>query len=193
MGKMESALREEISRLAKREIRTALKPLQKQIKDLRDQVRIAKKAAAEGKPAAELKPAKLELPSQEEADAARIGARWIKALRKRNKLSQGQLADLVGVSLSAVGSWEYGRAKPQGENRARLVALRAMSKPDVQSLLGEAAKPKKKATKRRKPVMKKAAKKRKPARKKTAKKSKKKTARRKKKPAKKRAKRKGKA
>jgi len=177
MGKMESALRDEIARLARKEIRTALAPVLKQLKELKDGQRTLRRATAKGVTPAKVKPANIELPSQGEADAARIGPRWIKALRKRNKISQQQLADLVGVSMSAVGSWEYGRAKPAGENKARLVALRKMGKRDVKALLsgGPAEKPapKKKARKKKK----------KPAKKKVAK--------RKKKPVKKRADRHG--
>jgi len=151
MGKMESALRDEIARLARKEVKAGIDPLLKEIKRLKEGQRTLKRATAKGVAPAKVKPPKLELPPEAEAGAARIGPRWIRALRKRNKISQGQLADLVGVSLSAVGSWEYGRVKPGGENKAKLVALRKMSKPEVKALLGgNAEKPKrKKATKKK--------------------------------------------
>ena len=168
MGKMESAFRAEIARLARKEINAEVRPLSKQVLDLKKQIRTLRKAAASAKAPADAKPANLELPPQAEVEKTRIGPRWIKALRKRNKISQQQLADLVGVSMSAVCTWEYGRAKPGGENKAKLVALRGMSKPEVTALVGGKAAPEK--TGKTKPKKKKkAAKPKKKARKKTAK------------------------
>jgi len=136
MGKIESTLRGEIARLARKEIGSAVGPLTRQLVELKKQVRTLKKAAAAGKPVAAVKPPKLELPADKELVGVRIGPRWIKALRKRLGLSQGKLADIVGVSLSAVGSWEYGRAKPAGKNKATLVALRKLNKKGLRAMLG---------------------------------------------------------
>ena len=168
MAKMESAFRDEIARLARKEIKSATDPLKKQVKELKAQLRALKKVAASGNAPAATKPAALKLPPKTEVEAARIGPRWIKALRKRNKLSQQQLADLVGVSISAVGSWEYGKAKPGGENKAKLVALRGMGKPEVKALVAGKAAPKKPVKKaKKKPAKKrKATRKRKPTKKK---------------------------
>jgi len=135
MGKMETALRDEIARLARREVRAGVEPLNRQIRELKGQVRTLRRVTAKGKSVAAVKPPPLKLPPAKEVEAARIGPRWLRALRKRNKISQGQLAALIGVSLSAVGSWEYGRARPQGVNRTRLVALRGMSKQEVRSMI----------------------------------------------------------
>ena len=56
-------------------------------------------------------------------------------LRKRPGTAQGELATLGGVSASAVGSWEYGKAKPEGRNRKALVALRKLGRREVQDIL----------------------------------------------------------
>jgi len=194
MGRMESALRDEIARLARKEVKAVIDPLLKEIKRLKEGQRTLKRATAKGVAPAKVKPPTLELPTQKAVEEARIGPRWLKALRKRNKISQGQLADLVGVSMSAVGSWEYGIAKPGGENKAKLVALRKMGKREVKALLAggaaeekpkakEPTKPKKKArkkaAKRKAKKPKKAAKKKATKPKKKATKSKKKTAKKK--------------
>jgi len=71
----------------------------------------------------------------EEVKAARISSGLIKRLRKRLGITQGELAALVGVSTSAVGSWEYGKAKPEGHNREALVALRKLGKREVRGIL----------------------------------------------------------
>jgi len=135
MGKMESALRDEIARLARKEVKTATDPLNKQIQELKAQIRKVKRATAKGAPAQSK--TKLDLTaSKKEVEATRIGPRWIKALRKRHKLSQGGLADLLGISMSAVCSWEYGRARPAGRNREALVALRRMRHSEFRAAIG---------------------------------------------------------
>ena len=75
---------------------------------------------------------------------ARLSPLLIKKLRNRLGITQGELATLVGVSSSAVGSWEYGKAKPEGHNREALVALRKLGKQELVGILagnfGEAEK-----------------------------------------------------
>lgn len=54
--------------------------------------------------------------------------------RKRLKLSQGELANLVGVSTSAISSYETERAKPTLEVFQRMVSVLGVS---ADWLLGE--------------------------------------------------------
>jgi len=75
----------------------------------------------------------------EEVKAARLSPLLIKKLRVRLGITQGELATIVGVSTSAVGSWEYGNAKPEGHNREALVALRKLGKRDVAGILAAKA------------------------------------------------------
>ena len=51
MGKMESALRDEIARLARKEIRNTTDPLKKQIKELKTQMRRLRRIAGKAAPA----------------------------------------------------------------------------------------------------------------------------------------------
>jgi DNA-binding transcriptional regulator YiaG len=75
----------------------------------------------------------------EEVKVARISPGLIKKLRARLGITQGELATLVGVSTSAVGFWEYGKAKPEGRNREALVALRKLGKREVRGILAAKA------------------------------------------------------
>jgi len=74
-----------------------------------------------------------------EVKAARLSPLLIKKLRARLGITQGELATLVGVSNSAVGTWEYGKAKPEGRNREALVALRKLGKREVRDILAAKA------------------------------------------------------
>jgi DNA-binding transcriptional regulator YiaG len=145
MGKMEKTLREEIQRLARREIRRELAPLKADLKKLKQNNRqLKKKVKPLAKEVAKRKEAKAEQLSElsapaKEVKAARITSGWIKNLRKKLGVSQGDLALLMNISASAVQSWEQGRSLPQGQNRVSLVALRKLGRRDVKKMLKETA------------------------------------------------------
>lgn len=55
----------------------------------------------------------VEAGSDVDAEAQESLARRLRRLRKENGLSQGDLADRIGVSKPTVWAWEHGRARPQ--------------------------------------------------------------------------------
>jgi len=61
-------------------------------------------------------------------EGARLSPRLIHAQRKRLGLSRESFAKLLGVSASAVLTWEGGRSKPRAEARAALIAVRKLGK-----------------------------------------------------------------
>jgi DNA-binding transcriptional regulator YiaG len=141
---MEETLKSEIGRLARKEVRPVLAPVNEQLRALSRQVRsiqndVQRLTRALGKVESALpvaQKAKLEVP-QEDLVSARMSPGLIKKLRGRHAITQQQLAALVGVSAAAVQSWEQGIARPTGENRAALVALRRLSTADVRSMMGD--------------------------------------------------------
>ena len=145
MPKLEQVLKAEIIRLAKKQVRDACSPLARGVRELKRRVSQLSKAvvaldkiraALEARKAAE--GTKLEAPA-EQVKAARLSPLLVKKLRARLGLSQGQLARLVGVSGPAVAHWELGRSRPQGSNKAALVALRGVGRREVKRMLGEKA------------------------------------------------------
>lgn len=161
MGKMEQTLKSEITRLAKKQVRAECRPLAKEVRQLKRTVSALNKTVADlEKLGAEFREqrvaekAKLDAPPAE-VKAARLSPLLIKKLRKRLGITQSELATLVGVSQSAVGSWEYAKAKPEGRNREALVALRKLGKREVRRILAAKAeeapaKPKRKQRARKK-------------------------------------------
>ncbi|MFW6154125.1 MAG: helix-turn-helix domain-containing protein [Planctomycetota bacterium] len=142
MGKIEETLKSEIGRLARKEVRPALAPVNEQVRALSRQVRSLQKDVqrltrtldkVESARSAAPK-AKLEVP-EEDVASSRMSPGLIKKLRGRHGITQQQLAALVDVSAAAVQSWEQGIARPTGENRTALVALRRMSTSEVRSLM----------------------------------------------------------
>ena len=145
MGKMEQTLKSEIVRLARKEMRAAYLPLARDVRRLKRTASALRKTVAVlarlgGQWQAERTAQRAQMAAApEEVKAARLSPGLIKRLRKRLGITQGELATLVGVSTSAVGSWEYGKDKPEGRNREALVALWKLGKREVRGILAAKA------------------------------------------------------
>ena len=142
MGKLESTIKSEIERLAKREVRSTFRPLRKEVWGLRLKLsnllknftvldRLAKEAS-KGKST----DPKLEA-SPEEVKSSRLTPDRIRNLRIRLGISQRELGILVGATIGAVLSWEKGKFKPRGDKKTALVALRKLRKRDAKKMLAE--------------------------------------------------------
>jgi DNA-binding transcriptional regulator YiaG len=141
MGKMESLLKEQIVRLARRQVRGMVVPLARDVRALKRTVRqmrpglaMATKVAAEYQRQVDTERGRLEVPP-EEVRTARLSAGRIAGLRKRLGLTQAGMATLMGVSTGAVALWERGSSSPKGANRAAIVALRKLKRSEVKRLL----------------------------------------------------------
>jgi DNA-binding transcriptional regulator YiaG len=142
MGKLESTIKSEIERLAKREVRSTFIPLRKEVwrmklklSNLLKNFTILDRLAKEISKAKSTEP-KLEA-SSEEVKASRLTPERISNLRKKLGISQRELGVLVGATIGAVLSWEKGKFKPRGDKKAALVALRKLRKREVRKMLAE--------------------------------------------------------
>ena len=145
MGKLESTIKSEIQRLAKREVRATFIPLCKEVRALRLKLSslsknfsVLNRMAKEQLRQAEKKGLELEA-TPEEVKASRLTPERIRGLRKKLDISMRELGIITGVGLSAVRWWEKGKFKPRGEKKAALVALRRLGKREVRRLLAEKA------------------------------------------------------
>ena len=143
MGKVESTIKSEILRLAKKEVRAVFRPLAREVRTVRLKVASLSKNlghqdrwAKEQMRQDESKKVKLEA-TQEEVKASRFTPERIGKLRQRLALSQRELAILTGVSIGAVGSWEKGKFEPRGDKKAALIALRNLGRRNVGKILAE--------------------------------------------------------
>ena len=81
---------------------------------------------------------------------ARFSARSVKAQRDRTGLSAADYAKLVGVSSLTIYNWEHNKTRPRQEQFAALIALRGLGKREAQGKLAlVAAADKRPALKRR--------------------------------------------
>ena len=137
-----SLLKSEITRLARKEIRSETAALKKasaryraEIATLKRRIatleRQAGRAARAGRAASEVQPA------PDGAAKVRFSAKGFKALRQRLELSAEAAGRLLDVSAQTIYNWEAGKANPRQEQRARIAVLRGMGKRDVLAVLAQ--------------------------------------------------------
>jgi DNA-binding XRE family transcriptional regulator len=135
------ALKDEIRRLARKEIKVqtgkharAVAQYRREIARLKRQQREQERKIAFLEGQARRSP---HLPAgvAEQNGEARFSARSVKAQRHRAGLSAADYAKLVGVSALTVYNWEHNKSRPRQEQFAALVALRGLGKRDAQAKL----------------------------------------------------------
>jgi DNA-binding transcriptional regulator YiaG len=126
------ALKDEIRRLARKEIRAqtgttvkAVAKYRREIAALKRQLREQAKTLAvlKSQERKQLGPMAVEVNGD-----ARFSARSVKAQRRRMGLSAADYAKLVGVSALTIYNWEHDKSRPRKEQLASLVALRGIGK-----------------------------------------------------------------
>jgi DNA-binding transcriptional regulator YiaG len=152
-------LKDEIRRLARKEVKTHLSKTRRatvryrsDIAQLKRLVKLQERKLAviearQGKqPAAQAAP-------EEVASGARFSARSVRAQRKRLKLSAEQYAKLIGVSPQSVYLWERGEVRPKRTQFAALISARSLGRREALARLSRAGKKaKKKVAKKARPA-----------------------------------------
>ena len=143
MGKVESTIKGEIMRLAKREVRGSFFPLRREVYSLKLKLSsLMKSFTAMERQAKEVlqeqAKKKFELQATpEEVKVSRLTPQRIRLLRNKIGISQKDLGILLDVSIGAVGMWEKGKFAPSAKKKAALIALRKLGKREVKQLLAE--------------------------------------------------------
>lgn len=141
MPNLQAVLREEIRRLARREIRAELQTTKKAVSQYRRDIAQLKRDKEdlerrlqylESREAERLKAGPR---AKEPPEGTRFSASALRNRRERLGLSREEFASLAGVSASTVYNWENGKTKPTGERLAALVALRDIGKREARRRL----------------------------------------------------------
>ena len=140
MPDIKAVLSEEIRRLAKKEIRTALIPLVKTVTEQRHTISELKKriAVLEKSGITEKAVRESDTAPAEEIKKLRLNAAGIVRVRSKLKLTQNEFAKLLGVSLHTVSFWELGKASPRAEAKVAICALRSAGKREIKRRLAAA-------------------------------------------------------
>ena len=140
MPNIASVLKEEIARVARRELRSesaALKKsatthraeiaaLKRRMQALEQQVRrLAKASTSAAAPARD----------EDSTRTLRFRAQGLASQRQRLGLSAGDCGLLVGASGQSIYNWESGKARPQAKHLVALATLRTMGKKEAAARL----------------------------------------------------------
>jgi DNA-binding transcriptional regulator YiaG len=160
MPNIASVLKDEIRRLAKKEIKSDTSAMKRAVVQYRrDIAKLKRQMAVQAKEIALLKAqdekrlGQPQAKEEGELDGVRFSARSVKAQRARLKLSAANYGKVVGVSGLTVYSWESGKSRPRKQQLARLVAARNLGRREALTRLSQLNAEAKKAKKlrRRKP------------------------------------------
>ena len=159
MPNIMSALKSEISRLARKEAKQVVAPVKKASANYRGLIAgLRKQVVALQNELAALKRAAPKAETVLGAKETPEGRFWItgkgvKALRKRLGLTQARFANLAGVSVPTIVNWEKVEGKVEIRRKAtmaRLQELKGKGKREVAAMLGEGKKAEHKAKAKRK-------------------------------------------
>lgn len=148
MSNFASALKSEISRISRKEIRGEVQSLRKAATTHRREIAALKRAvAALERRAKGWAKVAASTPNLEEAEStekpARFVAKGLRSLRARLGLSAPELARLISVSTQSVYNWEHKKASPRKEQLAAIVALRSLGKKEAHQRLESLARTRK--------------------------------------------------
>ena len=139
MPNVAAILKEEIVRLARKEIkreqtttRKVIARQRKEIADLKLRVSALTREVSAGARRRQAVPA-----AQGDGDEPRVrfSAKGLQSMRARLGLTAGDFAKLVGVSAQSVYNWENEHSSPRASQRQQLAALRTVGKREAQARL----------------------------------------------------------
>jgi len=136
------ALRDEIARLARKELRSSTESLKKAVATYRSEIAALKRrvdllerqAKRSARVIASVKPV------QDDAANAthRFSAKGLATHRQRLGLSAADYGALLGVSSLSVYKWESGQARPRAKYLPAIAAVRSMGKREAAARLAQA-------------------------------------------------------
>ena len=141
MSNLATVLREEIRRLARKEVKDQTELLRRQSAQYRRDIATLKRKAAE----LEKRLALVEKNSFREPPKAsqpvenvRFSAKGLRSHRKKLGLSGADYAALLGVSMQTLCNWEQERSRPRASQMEAISGLRGMGKKEALARLAQA-------------------------------------------------------
>ncbi len=140
MPNLAHVLKDEIRRLARREIKAELGPARKASAQYRRDIAALKRQLrdqARQIAALERADKKARKADPETSPAVRFSPKWLQAHRERLELSAADYGALVGVSSQTVYNWEQGKTRPQPQQLQAWSVVRKLGKREAWKRLDE--------------------------------------------------------
>lgn len=144
MPNIATALKSEITRLARKELKAHVEPLKKANASCRADIALLKKRVQELERAlkrtdrnANAKPRSPAPPSDEVNTPLRFRREGMAKNRQRLGLSAADFGLLVGATGQSIYAWESGKSKPNRKYLAAIAALRGVGKREVSERLAQ--------------------------------------------------------
>lgn len=141
MPNIQTLLKSEIARIARKEVRAETERLKKSSTQYRSQIAALKRSvAALQKQLNRQRGGAVAAEGGEEAEGPRgfrFSAKGLAAQRRRLGLSAREVALLLGVSTLSVYKWEQGKARPRARQMEAISQLRRMGKREAAARLSE--------------------------------------------------------
>lgn len=140
MPNIASLLKNEISRVARKEVRGETLALKKAVSTYRSEIAALKRRTQAleqqlrrlGKVSAKLAPA---AGNEVSAETRRFSAKGLVSQRRRLGLSAANCGLLVGASAQSVYNWEEDKVRPRAKHLSAIAALRSMGKKEAAARL----------------------------------------------------------
>ncbi len=144
MPNIASILKEEILRLARKEVRNEIESLKKASTQYRSEIALLKRRVDQlEKQHARVSKKILKQPEtagkQEGATRVRFSAKRLAAQRQKLGLSAADMGALLGVSGQSIYHWEAEKSRPRQSQLAAIAALRKIGKREAKRKLAELA------------------------------------------------------
>lgn len=141
MSNVASALRDEISRISRKEIkretlalkksstthRSEIAALKRRVQELERQLRKVGRAGESSQPAA--------ANEDSVSPGARFSPKSMVAQRKRLGLSAAEIGLLIGASSQSIYNWEEGKVRPSAQHLPAIYALRSLGRRQANEIL----------------------------------------------------------
>jgi len=130
-------LKAEISRIARKEIRSETIALKKAVTRCRAEIAALKRMtqALEMKLRPLAKPATQALVEEHPARSRRFSARGLLSQRRRLGISARDCGTLIGASSQSIYNWEEGKTRPLARHLAAIAALGGLGKKEARSII----------------------------------------------------------
>ena len=143
MTNYQTSFRQEVQRIARKEIRSELKSTKQAVSRYRSEIAALKRKYKElerlikALQSREEKKLKAVSADVEQPKRRRYSVGSLKSQRKKSGLSQANYAKLVGVSTATILNWERGNTKPDDKRLQKLVSLRGIGKTEAQKRISD--------------------------------------------------------